>query len=216
MARIILIRHGETDWSRDARWQGHSDVPLNAHGFAQAEALAAPLAKQGPTHLVASDLARTRQTLQPLADLLGLPIVQDPDLREIDVGSWSGLSHAEAVARDPIGAARHDAGGTGWSDGETYEQVADRGVHALYRHTDALSASSLVIVVAHGGLIGAVTGRLLGLTSKAQRQQLGRVSHGHATYLRRHELDGETIWRLLAYNTPLLEGAGPPIELTIH
>ena len=216
MARVILIRHGETDWSRDARWQGHSDVPLNAYGREQAQNLVAPLARQHPTHLITSDLARTMQTIQPLADQLGLTPVSDRDLREIDVGSWAGLSHEEAVARDPMGAARHDAGGTGWTDGETYADVADRGVRALIRHTNGLDDSALVVIITHGGLIGAVTGRLLGLTSEAQRQRIGRVSHGHATYITRRDIDGETRWRILAYNAPLLDGAGPPIELTIH
>ncbi len=212
MARVIMIRHGETDWSRDARWQGHADVPLNARGVEQANLLAPVLAVHGPTHLVASDLARTQQTLQPLADLLGLPVAVDADLREIDVGSWAGLTHEEAQKRDPEGAARHDAGGTGWTDGETYGDVAVRGERALLRHTEGLDSSALVVIMAHGGLIGAVVGRLLGLTPEVQRQRIGRVSHGHATYLR-HSAAG---WRLLAYNAPLLDGAGPPVELTIH
>ena len=211
-----MIRHGETDWSRDARWQGHADVPLNARGLDQARQLAPALAPHQPTHLVASDLTRTQQTLQPLADILGLPITTDADLREIDVGSWAGLTHGEAEARDPVGAARHDAGGTGWTDGETYGDVAVRGERALIRHTDDLDTSALVVIMAHGGLIGAVVGRVLGLTPDVQRQRIGRVSHGHATYLRRTDADNGPHWRILAYNAPLLDGSGPPVELTIH
>ena len=101
MARVIMVRHGETDWSREARWQGHSDVPLNALGFEQADRLVKPLAKQQPTHIVTSDLVRTQQTIRPLAELLGLPITTDADLREIDVGSWAGLTHDEAAAPAP-------------------------------------------------------------------------------------------------------------------
>jgi broad specificity phosphatase PhoE len=66
------------------------------------------------------------------------------------------------------------------------------------------------VVVAHGGLIGAVVGRVLGLTPEEQRRRIGRPSHGHATYLR---LGDE--WRLLAYNVPLGGDVGPPVELTI-
>jgi broad specificity phosphatase PhoE len=215
MARVILIRHGETDWSRDGRWQGWSDVPLNDKGMRQARELVEPLAKQHPTHLVASDLIRTQQTLQPLADALGITPMIDPEVKEIDVGSWAGLSHAEAEQRFPEGVARHDAGGTGWEDGETYGDVAIRGERALLRHTDDLPESALLIVCAHGGLIGATVGRLMGMTPDQQRQRLGRPSHGHATYLKRKDGPTGTSWRLLAYNTPLDAEAGPPVELTI-
>ena len=214
MPRVVLIRHGETDWSRDGRWQGWTDVPLNAKGRAQAHDLVEPLARQHPTHIVVSDLARTQETIQPLADALGLEPVIDPDVKEIDVGSWSGLTRAEAAERFPEGGARHDAGGTGWEDGETYADVAIRGERALLRHTDGLPESALLVVVSHGGLIGATVGRLIGLDAVAQRQRLGRPSHGHAAYLRRHDADEGPVWRLLAYNTPLTADAGPPVELT--
>ena len=215
MARVILIRHGETDWSRDGRWQGWRDVPLNDKGHRQARELVEPLAKQHPTHLVVSDLIRTQQTLQPLADALGITPVIDPEVKEIDVGSWAGLSHAEAEERYPEGVARHDAGGTGWEDGETYADIAIRGERALLRHTDNLPTSALLVICAHGGLIGATVGRVIGLTPDQQRQRLGRPSHGHATYLKRSDTDAGPVWRLLAYNTPLWPDAGPPVELTI-
>lgn len=213
MARVVLIRHGETDWSRDARWQGHSDVPLNARGHAQAAALAPVLARLRPQRIVTSDLVRTQETARPLAELLDLPLTTDADLREVDVGSWSGLTHDEAAARCPEGVARHDAGGVGWTDGETYGQVAERAERALIRHTDGLDDGALVVVVAHGGLIGAVTGRILGIDPEEQRRRIGRMGHGHATYLRRVGDATGARWRLLAYNSPLLADAGPPAEL---
>ncbi len=209
MAVVLLIRHGETDWSREARWQGHRDVPLNERGLEQARALVPALARLDPERIVTSDLMRTQQTAQPIADRVGLDVATDADLREVDVGSWAGLTHDEAAARFPDGVTRHDAGGTGWTDGETYAQVAERAERALVRHTDGLPADALVIAVAHGGLIGAVTGRLLGLDAEDQRRRIGRPSHCHGTYLRR-VADG---WRLLAYNVPLLEGGDPPVEL---
>ena len=156
MARVILIRHGETDWRRDGRWQGWSDVPLNDKGHRQARDLVEPLARQHPTHLVATDLVRTQETLQPLADAVGLVPLIEPEFKEIDVGSWAGLSHAEAEERYPEGVARHDAGGTGWEDGETYADIAIRGERALLRHTDDLPSSALLVICAHGGLIGEV------------------------------------------------------------
>ena len=216
MARVILIRHGETDWSRDGRWQGWSDVPLNERGCEQARDIVEPLARLRPTLLVASDLVRTQQTLQPLADALAMPIAIESDLKEIDVGSWAGLSHAEAAERHPDGAARHDAGGTGWEDGETYGDVAERGERALLRLTEGQPSTALIVAVSHGGLIGATVGRLLGLAPEAQRQRVGRPSHCHATYLRRADTAGAAGWRLLAYNAALLADAGPPSEPTIH
>jgi probable phosphoglycerate mutase len=128
--RILLARHGETEWNRVGRWQGHADQPLNEAGRLQASELAERLAGDGITAVYSSDLARARETADAVADRLGLEVVEDEGLREIDVGSWSGLTRAEVERRFPEGYARWLQGEIG-HDGETREQLTAR-VDELY------------------------------------------------------------------------------------
>ena len=126
MPTLLCVRHGETDANLAGRWQGHDDQRLNATGQAQAERAAPELARLRIDAIVASDLARARESAAPLAALLGLPVEEREDLREIDVGSWAGLDRSGVRERYPEGAERHAAGGTGWTDGETYDELQVR------------------------------------------------------------------------------------------
>ncbi len=92
VTELLLARHGETDWNRERRWQGHADPPLNELGRAQARRLAEALAGEQLEAIYASDLRRAHETAEIVGARLGLPVTSDPDLREIDVGSWSGLT----------------------------------------------------------------------------------------------------------------------------
>ena len=152
--RLVLARHGETDWNRVGRWQGHADPPLNETGRRQAAGLADRLAGNGIVAVYSSDLARARETARAVAHRLGLGVVEDPALREIDVGSWSGLTRAHVAERFPEGYARWLEGEIG-HDGETREQLAERVVGAATtiggRH-----AGETVLVVTHGGVIRAL------------------------------------------------------------
>ena len=96
MTRIMLARHGETDWNREGRWQGHSDQPLNATGIAQAQALARRLAGEEIAALYTSDLLRAAQTAAEVTRTTGLEAILTPRLREVDVGDLVGLDRAEA------------------------------------------------------------------------------------------------------------------------
>lgn len=135
---MLLARHGETDWNRDRRYQGHADEPLNAIGRAQAERLAASLRAEQLTAVYTSDLRRAAETAEIVASALGLPVAADPRLREIDVGSWQGRSHAEID-------------GLTW-DGETTDDHRARTVAALLEIA-AAHPSERVLVVAHGGTL---------------------------------------------------------------
>src|ERR1700740_3732499 len=97
MTRVLLIRHGETPWNRDRRWQGHADVPLNTAGVAQAARLAAHLKNElAPVAAVSSsELRRASDTARTLARALAAELVVDPAWREIEVGRWTGLSRDE-------------------------------------------------------------------------------------------------------------------------
>jgi 2,3-bisphosphoglycerate-dependent phosphoglycerate mutase len=151
---ILLVRHGETDWNRARRWQGHADRPLNETGRAQAHELAGRLAADPPDAIWASDLSRARETAEIVGARLGLPVALDERLREIDVGEWSGLTAAEVEERYPEGMRRRLEGGTGWETGERYEEMAERVLAAL--HDIAAAGHGRVLVVTHGGAMRAV------------------------------------------------------------
>ena len=152
--RILLARHGETEWNRLGRWQGHADPPLNETGRAQATALARELGGDGVAAIYASDLRRASETARIVGDRLGLPVTQDPALREIDVGSWSGLTRDEVRERYPEGFARWLAGEIG-HDGESRDELAERVVPAVESIAER-HPGELVLVVTHGGAIRAL------------------------------------------------------------
>jgi probable phosphoglycerate mutase len=110
MAEIWFVRHGESLWNAEGRWQGQGDPPLSERGLRQAEAAAEALAGRGIALLAASDLARARATAEVIGARLGLPPRLEADLRELDVGCWSGLLHAEIARRWPAELARFRAG----------------------------------------------------------------------------------------------------------
>jgi broad specificity phosphatase PhoE len=153
--RLIAARHGQTAWNAAGRYQGHADVELDAEGRAQAEALAvavvAALAPQRPLLIVASDLRRAVATAAPLAAGLGLSVVVDARLREVDVGAWEGLTPEEAADRFP---AEYQAWRTGddvaRGGGETRADAGRRAATALLEHASAVAPGQAALAVAHG------------------------------------------------------------------
>ncbi len=169
MTTLLLARHGETDWNRDRRWQGHADRPLTARGRAQAADLAARLADIPLDAIYASDLRRARETAEPVATAHGLELIQLPELREVNVGSWQGLTRDEAEARFPAGFQRWREGGTGWEDGESYGEMSARVLGAVERIADE-HLGGRVLIVTHGGPIRAIHGGALGMDVEAYRR----------------------------------------------
>ena len=186
MTRILLARHGETDWNRDGRWQGLTDKPLNAAGRRQARSLAEHLAGQGVDALYSSDLARARQTAEAVELATGLEAMVDLDLREVDVGDWAGCNRAEAKARDPEWYQEWLAGAvTGYRGGETYLQLHERSVRAFQRVLAAQDGHTAV-VVCHGGNIRAIVSDVVGL-GPDQRWRVASVANCSLTTIeRRH------------------------------
>jgi broad specificity phosphatase PhoE len=166
---ILIARHGQSDWNQEKRWQGHSDRPLTERGREQAEALADRLAHIELDAVYSSDLQRARATAAVVAERQGLEVRQLPELREVDVGSWSGLTRAEAEERFPEGFARWRDGYPGWKDGETYEAMTDRVLGAVDRIAREHEGGR-VLVVSHGGPIRAVHAAALGLDVHAYRR----------------------------------------------
>ncbi|HEY5099343.1 MAG TPA: histidine phosphatase family protein, partial [Gaiellaceae bacterium] len=95
MTTLLLVRHGETDWNAERRWQGHADVPLNDRGREQARVLAEQLTGESIDAIYSSDLSRARDTADIVGVRLGVPVVVDADLREIDVGPIEGMTAEE-------------------------------------------------------------------------------------------------------------------------
>ena len=146
---ILLARHGETDWNRDGRWQGWSDPPLNETGRAQAQLLAEQLRSTPFDAVYASDLRRAFETAEIVAATHGLDVVADAGLREIDIGSWSGLTREEIDER--FGGER--------PDGESREQHAARVLAAVERIARA-NPGRRILVVTHGGTMRALHGHV--------------------------------------------------------
>ena len=160
MTRVVLARHGETEWNRIGRWQGHADPPLNEAGRLQALELAEMLAGDGVVAVYSSDLSRASETARTIGERLGVEVVEDAALREIDVGSWSGLTRAEVQERFPEGFARWLEGEIG-HDGETREALTARVVAAIERIAGRHPGAT-VVVVTHGGAIRAFLRHLHG------------------------------------------------------
>jgi broad specificity phosphatase PhoE len=189
---LILARHGETDWNRDRRWQGHADPPLNAHGRRQALNLAELLADEPVDAIYSSDLRRAQETAQIIAERLVAPVVAMPELREIDVGEWSGLTTPEIEERFPTGVRRHREGGDGWERGETHAAMAARVVAAVMRIAEAHPAGH-VVYVGHGGTIRALLARAEGLGLREFR--VTRPAPGNGSVAAISVKDG--MWRRL-------------------
>jgi broad specificity phosphatase PhoE len=168
---ILLARHGETDWNRDGRFQGHADPPLNRTGRAQAVELSVALMAEELAAVYSSPLRRALETAEVVAASHGLEPVQVDSLREVDVGSWSGLTRAEIEQRFPEQFARWRDHGQGWEDGETYEEMGARAVAALLELA-ASHEGERVLAVTHGGPIRAAFAFADG-TTHAEARRLG-------------------------------------------
>jgi broad specificity phosphatase PhoE len=169
MTTMYLARHGESDWNVERRWQGHADRPLTDRGRKQAQALAERLADVELDAVYASDLLRAWETAEAVAAPRGLEVVRLPELREVDVGSWCGFTRDECAERFPDAFARWQQGGSGWEDGESYEEMGERIVAAVKRLA-AEHADGVILVVSHGGPIRAVHAHALGVDIATHRR----------------------------------------------
>jgi len=177
MTVLFLARHGETNWTREKRWQGHADPPLNARGREQARALAAELADVLLDAIYASDLRRAAETAAIVAEARQMDISFDSELRENDFGDWTGLTRDEVERQFPEGALRRKSGQKGWNGGESYEEMAGRVVRAGAAIAAAHS-DERVLVVTHNGPIRAIHAHALGVPYAEYRQTAKSVKKG--------------------------------------
>lgn len=168
--RLVMLRHGQTEFNAGSRMQGQLDTDLTDLGRAQAVAAAEVLAKRQPLLIVSSDLRRAHETAVTLAERSGLRVEVDTRLRETHLGDWQGLTHDQVDAAAPGAriAWRDDAR---WAPhgGESRIDVADRSrpliaeLVAGQPEWGADEPDRPVVLVAHGGLIAALTAALLDL-----------------------------------------------------
>lgn len=171
MTTILLARHGETEWNRENRFQGHADPPLNPTGRSQAVDLSVALMAEELAAVYSSPLRRALETAEIIAASHGLKAIQVEALREVDVGSWSGLTRAQVEERFPVQFARWLDHGEGWEDGESYEAMGARVVAALLELA-AAHEGERILAVTHGGPIRAAFAFATG-TSHAEARRTG-------------------------------------------
>jgi probable phosphoglycerate mutase len=190
----VLLRHGQTVWNAEHRFQGQSDIPLDSAGEAQAERAGRLLAALRPGLIVSSDLRRATGTAAPLARITGLDVNLDKDLRERAGGRWEGLTDTEIRARFPAENAT-------WTppDGEASAVVAHRARGAMERVAEGVEPGGLAVVVSHGAAIRLGMGELLGLPADASGI-LGPLANCSWSVLERRR--GR--WRLLEHNAGTL------------
>jgi len=155
--RLLLVRHGETIWNQENRWQGQADVPLSEAGHVQAHRLAQRLVAEGRQiqAMYTSDLSRAAQTAEILGAVLGMRPAPDLAWREMDIGVWSGLTTAEVIARHAVEWERLRAGeDLPRGGGETFAQFQSRLVRGAWQLLEK-HAGEDVAIVTHGGAVRA-------------------------------------------------------------
>jgi|SRR5271157_266622 len=162
--RLILVRHGLTEWNSSGRFQGHSDIPLSEMGRQQAEALAARLSSEHIHTIYASDLERAQATARIIAARQQCTPTSDAHLREISFGAWEGLTYDEIRRRDPAALSRWEANGQEVTPpgGETLGQLVWR-VQPAMDEIRARHVDETVLIVAHGGPLQVLLCLSLGL-----------------------------------------------------
>jgi len=199
LQRLVLLRHGRTDFNVEGRMQGHLDSHLTPDGLAQAEAVAPDIAALGPDRLISSDLRRAVDTAGVVGAVAGLPVKVDPRLRETHLGEWQGYTVAEVEQGWP-GAIADWRSDPGWAPpgGESRIEV----VHRARPVVDELDEEynehdGVVVIVAHGGLIAGLVCGLLGLPTWTW-PSIGGLGNGRWASLARRPYHPR--WRLAGYN----------------
>jgi probable phosphoglycerate mutase len=191
---VVCWRHGQTLWNVEHRFQGHTDIPLDETGVAQAARAASLLASLKPSLLVSSDLRRAYDTASSLGRLAGLDVVVDKDLRERSGGDWEGLTSDEIRSRWPAEYAIWTIPG-----GEAAMSVATRVADAIKRWAAGIGDDGVLVIASHGAAIRFGLAHLLGLPEDLW-PVLGGLSNCSWSVLQ----EGRKGWRLLEHNAGTL------------
>lgn len=190
-ARLLLTRHGQTEWHHDNRYAGRTDIDLNETGRREAEALAERAAREVPDHILCSPLVRAVETVRPSAEACSVELAVDERLREVDFGEWEGKTLAEIRSSHPEAAERfvNDPDERPFPGGEPLPDAADRALDAL-RDLDREHPGEKVLVVAHNTLIRLILCSLLGIPLKDYRRRFPRMVNAAINEVRLNEWGG--------------------------
>jgi alpha-ribazole phosphatase len=164
MTRLLLVRHGETEWNRQKRFQGQRDIPLNEFGRQQVSVLSRRLKNEAINALYTSDLSRAWETAKSISTINGeLVMIKDSRLREMNFGEWEGLTWAEIREKDPSVMENWSKylAEKGPPGGETLFRFSER----ILKFSEEINKTHLdetVLLVAHGGTIMVLICLLLG------------------------------------------------------
>lgn len=179
--RLVVWRHGETEYNATGRWQGQFDAPLSDIGREQATTAAKSLATYDVSRILASDLSRAADTARALADVTGRTVTSDRRFREIDVGNWAGLTTPEIRATqgellDRINAGEDlRRGGTG----ETVGEVADRVLAGVGELIEGLPAGETAAIATHGFAARILCAALAGIPQQIAFHALHGMTNCH-------------------------------------
>ncbi|CAI0984352.1 MULTISPECIES: 2,3-diphosphoglycerate-dependent phosphoglycerate mutase GpmB [Serratia] len=190
MLQVYLVRHGETEWNAARRIQGQSDSPLTANGEHQARLVAQRVSKQGITHVITSDLGRTRRTAQIIAEACGCEVINDPRLRELHMGVLEerlidSLTPQEEQWRKQMVDGTADGR---IPQGESMSELGER-MRAALESCLMLPEGSKPLIVSHGIALGCLISTVLGLPAYAERRlrlrncSLSRVDYQQSPWL---------------------------------
>ncbi|RJT23044.1 2,3-diphosphoglycerate-dependent phosphoglycerate mutase GpmB [Buttiauxella izardii] len=190
MLQVYLVRHGETQWNAQRRIQGQSDSALTEKGERQAEQVAERVKTLGITHVIASDLGRTRRTAEIIATACGVDVTLDARLRELDMGVLE-RRNLDTLNEEEEGWRRQLVNGTADGripDGESMLEMSERMHSALNACLD-LPEGSRPLLVSHGMALGCLVSTILGLPAWAERRlrlrncSISRVDHQQSPWL---------------------------------
>ncbi|AJI94399.1 2,3-diphosphoglycerate-dependent phosphoglycerate mutase GpmB [Yersinia ruckeri] len=190
MLQVYLVRHGETEWNAARRIQGQSDSPLTAIGEHQARLVARRVSGEGITHVITSDLGRTRRTAEIIADTCGCGIITEPRLRELNMGVLETRGIDSLTAQEELWRKQMVDGTPDGRipDGESMTELAAR-MHAALESCRELPPGSKPLLVSHGIALGCLLSTILGLPPYAERRlrlrncSLSRVDYQQSLWL---------------------------------
>ncbi|EOT1170258.1 2,3-diphosphoglycerate-dependent phosphoglycerate mutase GpmB [Cronobacter dublinensis] len=190
MLQVYLVRHGETQWNAERRIQGQSDSPLTEKGEHQAMQVAQRAKALGITHIISSDLGRTRRTAEIIAQSCGCDVILDARLRELDMGILE-RRHLDTLTDEEEGWRRQLVNGTPDGripQGESMQEVSDR-MHGALNACLELPEGSRPLLVSHGMALGCLVSTILGLPAYAERRlrlrncSISRVDYQESPWL---------------------------------
>ena len=162
--RLILVRHGETPWNKEGRFQGQSPVSLSQHGTKQAQQVSKTLVSMKPTALYSSPLSRTIMTAQEISRELSIPVIPLDGIKEINLGDLEGITGQQMRAQyaDIYAAWREDPSGVAFPGGESMQQLEARAWGAV-EDLEKAHPEDVVVAVSHNFAIRTILCRFLGL-----------------------------------------------------